>query len=663
MSDKALTKFMPLTGDRVRLRSFLKTDAGFRPKTRRLVQILRKKLEEKRGKRRSGSPDSSDTEEPRLTKRPYGNKNAAKQVRTIEIGWIHKSGRIATSTYMKKNKGGGTRKFKISKEATKKDLIEAGKKLFFPNGESSKGKWEEFDADVWNFRDKVLDDNITVGQLYEETKMPLLRYYLATTPKIVTVTDDEDIQSDSNDISDPGSANISNASASVSVNSETAAAANSSLSLPNTISDVPIPESSSAEPRNNVSVSSNSTNISVTLNLFTNYTPVISNSTAAGVDTVIVNIPSVGTGNLETISSAVDYLQSDLVDPQFNVFDENPSISEDIANYDLDDSGVISFPHLNVDPTVFKIKLHRGHVMKDFFDVFIRHKFLNLQTNRIEDEMILPNGTKEAGEDNGGILRDAIAEFWATFYSTRTIGNNAKVPAICHTMTSDHWKACAKVILLGYKQENYFPVQLSFPFLDSVFHGTDGTNIDAEELINSFMQYVPDMERQVFNDVLQDYDKVEYTELLDALDSHDVRIQPNKNDIKEILRQVAHKELVQAPAFIAECWQSIFRNELRPILKSSIKTLQSELQPTCRRVLQALEFPEQLTVTERETSEYLKKYIKSLSEEKLQVFLRFVTGKYTIDFFLWLYTFITQITAEVAAAQQYLELAFLCKNA
>ena len=86
-----------------------------------LLGALRKKLEEKRGKRRAGSTDFSDTDEPRLTRRPYGNKNAAKQVRTIEIGWIHKSDRIATSTFMKKNKGGGTRKFKISKEATKKD--------------------------------------------------------------------------------------------------------------------------------------------------------------------------------------------------------------------------------------------------------------------------------------------------------------------------------------------------------------------------------------------------------------------------------------------------------------------------------------------------------------------------------------------------------------
>lgn len=30
--------------------------------------------------------------------------------------------------------------------------------------------------------------------------------------------------------------------------------------------------------------------------------------------------------------------------------------------------------------------------------------------------MVLPNGNREKGEDNGGVLRDALSEYWDTFY-------------------------------------------------------------------------------------------------------------------------------------------------------------------------------------------------------------------------------------------------------
>lgn len=59
--------------------------------------------------------------------------------------------------------------------------------------------------------------------------MPLVRYYLGTILKIVTVTNNYIIQSDSNNISDPGSAFISSAGDNVPASNEIAAVANRSL--------------------------------------------------------------------------------------------------------------------------------------------------------------------------------------------------------------------------------------------------------------------------------------------------------------------------------------------------------------------------------------------------------------------------------------------------
>ena len=77
-------------------------------------------------------------------------------------------------------RGGGTRRVEVKKDARKEDLIEEGKKLFFPNGESSKGKIDNFKIDLWDFQDKSLPNDKSVGEIYEETKIPLLRFYFAT---------------------------------------------------------------------------------------------------------------------------------------------------------------------------------------------------------------------------------------------------------------------------------------------------------------------------------------------------------------------------------------------------------------------------------------------------------------------------------------------------
>lgn len=81
----------------------------------------------------------------RESNKRFGNKNAEKE-RRIELGWIYKCG--SKSFQIKRKKGGGTRKFTLSKDTTKKDLLDMGEMLFFPNGESSKGSQNDFKFDV-----------------------------------------------------------------------------------------------------------------------------------------------------------------------------------------------------------------------------------------------------------------------------------------------------------------------------------------------------------------------------------------------------------------------------------------------------------------------------------------------------------------------------------
>lgn len=45
----------------------------------------------------------------------------------------------------------------------KKNLLDMGKMLFFPNGDSSKGSQNDFEVDVWDYQERSMDENSTVG--------------------------------------------------------------------------------------------------------------------------------------------------------------------------------------------------------------------------------------------------------------------------------------------------------------------------------------------------------------------------------------------------------------------------------------------------------------------------------------------------------------------
>lgn len=179
MTDEELTKYVPLHGDRVKLRHYLKIDMketrSF-TKKQKLLAILREKVEEQRSKR--PKQDFSDEEDMRRVNGQPGNKHAAKRDRMIELGWIHKTN--TGSVQVRAKKGGGTRKIRMSKKAMKNDILLEGKRLFFPNGESTKGMVNEFDLDVWDFKDRPLREDICLEEMYKETQMPVLRFYLAT---------------------------------------------------------------------------------------------------------------------------------------------------------------------------------------------------------------------------------------------------------------------------------------------------------------------------------------------------------------------------------------------------------------------------------------------------------------------------------------------------
>lgn len=81
-------------------------------------------------------------------------------------------------------KGGGLRYITVKKSSKKRELIEQAKELYFgKSGTSKLGCVDDFSFDMQNFEEDILDDEISVGKLYEQTGLSKLTFYLLLIPK------------------------------------------------------------------------------------------------------------------------------------------------------------------------------------------------------------------------------------------------------------------------------------------------------------------------------------------------------------------------------------------------------------------------------------------------------------------------------------------------
>ncbi len=73
--------------------------------------------------------------------------------------------------------------------------------------------------------------------------------------------------------------------------------------------------------------------------------------------------------------------------------------------------------------------------------------------------MINDHGNVEKWEDDG-VLRDAISLFWRESYISMMLGEGERGLCIRHDMRRSHLEAVARILLYGFIQEGYFPIQL-----------------------------------------------------------------------------------------------------------------------------------------------------------------------------------------------------------
>ena len=304
--------------------------------------------------------------------------------------------------------------------------------------------------------------------------------------------------------------------------------------------------------------------------------------------------------------------------------------------YDFDDTvqfGTLSPSTTDLNstiPLIKQIKLHRGQVFTELL-AYMLSGDINENTE-VGVSMILPNGREEVAEDSGGVLRDALSEFWGTFRDKCTLGNSVRVPALRHDMQYEHWKATAQILVMGFKQTGYLPVYLAIPFVAVCLQVDQEHLCNQENLVSAFLNYIPESDKEILQMATRDLSEVDQDELLDIMASHDVKVLLKQDNIKDVIAEIAHKSLIQSPAYIADAWRDVLPRALKP-LKTTLNELFASRVPTARNVLKHLSFPSGCTPSQATIANFLRKFVKLSTQKQLVDFLRFCTGVFVIFIF------------------------------
>lgn len=157
--------------------------------------------------------------------------------------------------------------------------------------------------------------------------------------------------------------------------------------------------------------------------------------------------------------------------------------------------------------------------------------------------------------DNGGVFRDALSAFWQELYDSSTVGEEERVPCLRHDFKQAEWEAVGRIIVKGFLQLGYFPFKISKCVMTAIIFGED--EVDGDLLLSSFLGYLAKDERDLVKSAMENIlDTEQQDEWLDFLERFSCKRVPQQpGQVKELMMELAHKELIQGPKYVIDSWR------------------------------------------------------------------------------------------------------------
>ena len=253
------------------------------------------------------------------------------------------------------------------------------------------------------------------------------------------------------------------------------------------------------------------------------------------------------------------------------------------------------------------------------------HAFKDVAINdNINFEVIDWRGQKEDGQ-GAGVVRDVYTSFWKEILDTHFLGDQERVPLIVHDFYVDEWTNIGKILVKGFKDCGYFPLNLSKAFIINCLFN----DVPNEILLESFLKYIPKMESTVADIALKaggSSTVFDDETFLDFLDRYGCRTRVTCSNVYGVMVELARQELIQKPYLMVCTWKQSLSSikESFPSIQS-ITDLFAKAIPDNRKVIKLLE-ADPRNKAERDVFDYLREYVMGLEMGMLKKFLKFTTG-------------------------------------
>ncbi|XP_066913460.1 uncharacterized protein [Clytia hemisphaerica] len=222
----------------------------------------------------------------------------------------------------------------------------------------------------------------------------------------------------------------------------------------------------------------------------------------------------------------------------------------------------------------------------------------------------------ESGEGDG-VSRDVFAAFFAELY-TKMDGDNEKIPTI--DMDETDLEVIGKVITHAYLLHGLYPFKIAHCAMKFELFG----NLDDEDLVRSFLNYLPANERKTINDFADG--KVDSVQsIINILSEARCFQKPTSENIFRLCREAANRLLIKQPFFAFKTMvesMGLFWKKLTPEMFDNCLL---STKPCAKTIIKTLD-PNEHCALDGKITTHLHRFIESVSEDELALFVRFTTG-------------------------------------
>lgn len=265
------------------------------------------------------------------------------------------------------------------------------------------------------------------------------------------------------------------------------------------------------------------------------------------------------------------------------------------------------------------VQLNRLQVKTQLLDLF---KDKNILDFELQVTLLDIRGTKEEGS-GVGVTREVVCMFFTEFFESCSVGRAAKVPSIRHDMSKEEWAAVARIMIAAMKV-GYYPLLISPAFMIATLFGESTLSDDI--LLESFKNYISVEEKDIIEKMLANFEE-NNEDLLEFLSFYKCYRNPTKDNLRSILLELSHQEIVQKPRYVSNCFAEVLNSKKQHFFKSVEEVLDfyDKHSPTSKKVIKAL-VSNASNDKEAAIFNHITRFVKSLSKDNLVFLLRFITA-------------------------------------